>query len=510
MRLPSPRILGVIVAVLLVAGLSVYRVANWEFGFGDTSFLTQLADNIASRGKAVSQLSASFDEMFSKVFTTPADELCSGPLKIQSVVEFNYFKWHAYAILYLIAPLTWILGAKVTLSILTALSFAVMPIGAYYFLRKRNVGHLTCIVVSLLIVSHPAWSMSIQGQLYADRLFLGLGFLIFLLLESPEKNRTSILVLLVVGSTVSERFGLVLGSCTIMYLVLCRRAIRANLAIYATSALLAAFSLYLLKYVIVHPSNASFASSMTVNAFLINYKSYPSFQPNFWCFVLLTGGFMLAGLKSWRLLAIALFAALPNFMGNIGGAEKTGFLTHYHSTYFPIMAAAVVTAAATDRGALTVLLRTLHLGLFLMIGTAAPSLSPRNLLTSGPVTLWKDCSSLISGYKVVAGKWNREINAAIPPGSNVVTLEALMPTLYPHAANLQMYPLGIDDAHFVILPWTQPVPGGPYAYPASYSFLGTAERTKQDRLFRERLNRLGFDLDHPKIIGAWAILTKPQ
>lgn len=501
--------LGLTLAALFVAGLAIYRVDTWELGFGDGAFLTQLADNIAQTGKPLSQLSASFDEMFARVLWGPTEELCSGPLKIQSPVEFNYFKWHAYSVLYLIAPLVYVFGGKLVLSTLTAFSFAAIPCGAYYYLRRKGVGHWSCLLVALLLIAHPAWSVSLQGQMYADRLFLGVGFALFLLLDDPVKNRISILILLMVGSTVSERFGLVLGSCVVIYLRLRRASIKDNIAIYVCSVVAAAVSIFLLKFVIVHPSNASFASMMTPNAFLLNYRGYPSFAQNMWSFLLINGVFALFGMKNWRMLAIAIFAALPNIIGNIGGAEKTGYLTHYHSTYFPLLAAALVTSAANLRNSQFLLsVRAAHLLFFLMIGYAQPTVSLKNVTSSGPARLWADIESLYQGAKALNVIQYREIARAIPPHSNVVTLEGLMPILYPAAANLQTYPLGIDDANYVVLPWWQTVPGGSYQFPASYSFLGVEERKKQDALIAIRLSKLGFDLDRPKIIGAWAILSK--
>ena len=499
------------VGALFVIGLTLYRIRAWELGFGDGAFLTQLAENIAHTGKPVSQLAASFDEMFARVHVTPTDELLSKPLKIQAVVEFNYFQWHAYSILYVIAPLVFVFGGKLVLSTLTALSFAVLPCGAYYYLRRKEVSHWSCLLVALLLIAHPAWSISLQGQMYADRLFLGIGFVLFLLLDEPEKNRVPILALLVVGSTVSERFGLVLGGCVVVYLALRRASIKANLAIYLCSGIVAAISIFLLRFVIVHPSNASFSSTMTPGVFLSNYNSYPNFAPNMWCFLLLNGVFALFALKNWRMLAIAVFAALPNIIGNIGGAEKTGYLTHYHSTYFPLLAAALVTSAATLRNSpISLSLRAAHLLFFLMLGNAQPTISLKNIASSGPAGLWTDIDSIYRGGKAASLSQYREIGRAIPPHSNIVTLEALMPTLYPTAANLQTYPLGIDDANYVVLPWWQPVPGGPYEFPASYSFLGAEERKKQDALIGARLRKLGFDLDHPKIIGAWAIFPKSR
>src|SRR5207302_1111825 len=44
----------------------------------------------------------------------------------------------------------------------------------------------------------------------------------------------------------------------------------------------------------------------------------------------------------WRLALIAAAAMLPNVIGSIGGAEKVGWTTHYHSVYLPFLVAAAL------------------------------------------------------------------------------------------------------------------------------------------------------------------------
>jgi hypothetical protein len=47
-----------------------------------------------------------------------------------------------------------------------------------------------------------------------------------------------------------------------------------------------------------------------------------------------------------RLAFLSFIVMMPNLIGNIGGAEKTGWLTHYHSYYFPILSFAATIGAS--------------------------------------------------------------------------------------------------------------------------------------------------------------------
>ena len=40
---------------------------------------------------------------------------------------------------------------------------------------------------------------------------------------------------------------------------------------------------------------------------------------------------------NWRFGILALASMLPNLMVTVGGAEKTGFTTHYHAGYIPFL-----------------------------------------------------------------------------------------------------------------------------------------------------------------------------
>lgn len=47
---------------------------------------------------------------------------------------------------------------------------------------------------------------------------------------------------------------------------------------------------------------------------------------------------------------LALGALVPNLLGSIGGAEKLGWTTHYHSPYFPFLVLAVLLGYARMPG----------------------------------------------------------------------------------------------------------------------------------------------------------------
>ena len=51
-----------------------------------------------------SQIAATINEAFQTGFVLKAEELCALPFGLPSTLEFNYFRWHTYFDLYLLAP----------------------------------------------------------------------------------------------------------------------------------------------------------------------------------------------------------------------------------------------------------------------------------------------------------------------------------------------------------------------------------------------------------------------
>jgi hypothetical protein len=60
-------------------------------------------------------------------------------------------------------------------------------------------------------------------------------------------------------------------------------------------------------------------------------------QPSFITFGLCLAPFLLSAIRYPKLLVICLVTILPNLLVSIGGAELTGYATHYHALYTPVI-----------------------------------------------------------------------------------------------------------------------------------------------------------------------------
>jgi len=205
---------------------------------------------------------------------------------------------------------------------------------------------------------------------------------------------------------------------------------------------------------------------------------------------------------------------LPNIFGNIGGAEKTGWATHYHSFYFPALAWAAAlgygvlverTATRKQLKAIPYAVVAVLLFLFaLMNPTVAipPGLSFANVSTSFFPTLADHANKYVfqSGARDAFSDAADGIEQSIPRGSVVSTIEAGMPILYPDRT-LEFFPKDIDNADYAVL--GAEVVDGAFVYNGTISFLPD-QRQKIDKIVIARMKRDHYDLDHPKLFPAIA------
>ena len=175
------KIIFLILSFVALFGYSWLQICQWWLGGADNAFIVQLAKNIAKSGQPTSQVAHAVQEILRETIVLPAEKICAAALDQSSQLkEFNYFKWHTYFILYIFAPIHWLIGPKVFLPIFNTACFLTIPIGGYLFLRKNLVNPLLSVLAIFFILSHPAWSTGMLGQIYIDRFLLCFGFLLVL------------------------------------------------------------------------------------------------------------------------------------------------------------------------------------------------------------------------------------------------------------------------------------------------------------------------------------------
>jgi hypothetical protein len=213
---------------------------------------------------------------------------------------------------------------------------------------------------------------------------------------------------------------------------------------------------------------------------------------------------------------------VPNVFGSIGGAEKTGWLTHYHSYYFPVLAWAAFCGfrnlwraipanggwrSARSLGVAGIMLVLIAFGLTL----DPDKMPPRLEWTEIAHNPWSRGLAETRAYLRPVGQ--RPINAFveisryIPRGAAVSMLEWGMPTLYP-GRDIYLFPTGIDVVNYLIL-GIKRQEGAHYVYLDVSPYTIPAYRDKLNDCYFRRLAEEGFDLDHPKVFaGGVALIVR--
>jgi hypothetical protein len=218
------------------------------------------------------------------------------------------------------------------------------------------------------------------------------------------------------------------------------------------------------------------------------------------------------GVWEWKAALIALGVMLPNIFGNVGGAEKSGWQTHYHCMYFPFM----VWAMSLGFIKMNDFLAKRKLSFILYTATAVMSLiifgiypwawedlkfsriewhrSSWVVLTNSTVDYLGNRAS----YNITK-KFRDELRQAVPEGSVVSLPEYMFVPLYQNR-KVYYYPLGLDEADYVVV-WTNNMQAKPPQYRGIFSYLGEAENIKIDAYLSQRLMEKGYDVYHPTIIS---------
>lgn len=343
-----------LLSVSLFALLFLYYKAIMPYTYGDSAFLIESVSNLANAGKVTSRLLAQ-NYSTQKLAVVELVIFCQkGLLATQFTVDpYNWLTTlHAYLILYLLAPVARVIGALNALSIFTALAFSSIPLIAYVYLRKMGSSIAVSILAAAICMIHPAWQISSSGQFYVDRFFIPLALLYAILLhqyfnfknESSRKSGISIfwvLLLGVLGGLTSERNMLVVALFSLSYALFVQTPQKRRFYIIV-------FSIACFLYVFLYTHFfIGTADNTRVQARLFQYEEWlsalkvPGLGEYLWFNLSLL---ILPALVTPRLCLAVLPIVAINCIITMGGAEKNGWATHYHSHYYGLVMAAFLVA----------------------------------------------------------------------------------------------------------------------------------------------------------------------
>jgi hypothetical protein len=518
------REVALIALLLTVAAipLSYVQSIRWIDGGADTAFLTELSRNIALHGWPYTQLNASVNAA-ELTWGEDAGKVCQSPLSAPNPPEINQFKRHTYFILYALAPLIRAFDASVVLPSAMVASFTVLLLAMYLLLRERGVpvwGALTFVVA---LTFFPAWSLGVWGQIYSDRLFVGFTALCLYLLSRDKTPVGWLILTAALAASTVERGAVVLGGVLIAYAIIyapSQPRKKTKLVLVLGGSILLA-GVVIIKLYLVSRYDPGFVSGLFTN--FPQLLQDPNFVAKLKVFLFFNVGlFGILAIFSPRIFFLALLAMSPNILGSIGGAEKTGWLTHYHSIYFPfIVWAAAMGFANLWQLAKKHVFRVLLAGVVMVIGCIAlitnpypgePSFSIKHAQSNVWPMAFGNFRELLKSNQAgtTIGYTKRryqEVIEAIPQGASVTTLENAMPILILDH-EVHYYPIAIESVDYALIEAT-PKEGGGFSYNGAINYNGPEQKRILNECLNLRLKAAGYNVDSPKkMLGGYYLLTR--
>lgn len=382
---------------------------------------------------------------------------------------------HAYLIMPLISFFSKLFGFKlftaITASAITTLPFFIL---LNFFRRPESKIRVKELLISaLILVFYPAILWSGLGQFYPDRLFMIFFpiFLLFLNASRESRDRRSLFfffVFALLSLSVTERGAVYVGVACLIFALFSRKN---HAVIFLTGFASLAWSLFYYK---------SISSDIYPDSFFDQAKSLKGIIA-----LLLTTStlklilFHLPGLlllRKMRDLQILLIVAMgPNFLGNIGGAEKIGWVTHYMSylagTYIGVI---LIYATRMVGGVLNaseksiskekwfsgefrvgpILAPFLSIILVFVNPISSTELFDANLIERsgifGKSFQWIQLGARKTDYELFVEKKEYLIKT-IPKNARIGVSEATAKYVSSNFRNIYLFPAGIEKLDFVVL-----------------------------------------------------------
>jgi len=497
----------VLAAVVLAVFFFVATRTNYYTLQLDSAYLVESIETTYHFHVPLTQLTKSVIHGIQTVLTASPATVCRQPLVADQTPLLNIFERHSFPILYGLAFCRFFFEAKYVVFFFQVLAFPGLLVAIYIILRRQAVGVAASLAFVLLVAAHPAWSYAAFGQPYPDKYFplFGLIYLYLLrnrLLSASFRTRWIVLFALLSIST-TERAAIMLAAGTLGGLLLHRglRGWRRQdilvLGIGATAAV------YAVLYISRFQKNLDYSSFYgSVASFFDLLKTRPDLVDSIGKFLFVNlSSLGLLSVPEWRFGLLAAGAMLPNIVGFIGGAEKLGWTTHYHSCYFPFLVfAALLGFVRLDR-----LLRARGLGavsagipcaiavLLLALNPFTPSplfdFEWKNVREAGLVKMLElNTGTGPSGSIVARSRALRRMAAAVPANAELTTVEGYMPALYIPTRRIHFYPLGLGSVEYAVLPCSR-APSGEWRYSGAVSYLGREAEQALNECLTARLSQ---------------------
>lgn len=486
---------------------------------GDTALFAQITKNIAYLGKAESNIYANTQDFIDRgIAGMPIDERMASeeaftPPKEQTR---NILQFHAYYILYLLAPLCYFMSSFTCVTIAQSIAMALSLFFSILLMREKKIPIAVIGVTCLMLISHPGWSMpAVYGAFYPDRLFMATGMYLVWACDKENFSKIHFVISALLCLLVGERGALYAGMFILAYTVFYwgekkeGRGIKIGFGIGLVS-----YAGIMLKLVLSNLYYSDLGGQLN----FLSYLSDPTNRQRVVLFFIINVLlFALVGIVEWRAFVIGCASMIPNLIYNLGGAEKIGWTLHYHVFYFVFLMWAVTKGSIKlykmfeskiENKAMKCLPSVF---LMLCFSTLISLIDPVDLSVDFSIRNMKNnilINSIaeikytyFSGGKELREGYNEFIQNNIPEDSQVTTIEQAMVDLQDR--NIYLLPLGIDTANVAIMTYSlindEPIFGGSVIY-------GTAEDNRVfNKWVMEHMKDIGYDFDNAKIYPAYGV-----
>ena len=408
-----------------------------------------------------------YGDMRSNVFMSPyplfdlmgksAPQYCASDYD-NKYLGTSFYHLHSYLIVYLFSIIHKILGINTVLlaSYINGIATFITLSCTFKISRKYKLSKIESISIVLAFAFFTPLIGSISGQFYYDRLFIPmalLGFYYVIFYEGKYKS-TIIILILIFTSLISERSALMIGIFFIYLNTTNKCTINYKLILISTIPIIYYF--FWNKYIQsgIYLNNTSLLQVISNINMLFDFESeYSNLSIKFLTVIL---PLLAVSIFSKSFFYICLIFIAPNLIISVGGAEKIGYISHYHSFYIPILIIGVIIGYANikfkfkSKFTIIILLILISINFYLSFGKQFV-VSPT--LTHG---LLSDSRLLIKDSDIRATSDNRkkllsELIQGINRDSTISASEFIMPILVNFDfENIRYFPIGIYDSDYII------------------------------------------------------------
>ncbi len=469
----------------------------------DTTFIAQILENFRHSLVMNTSMGVSIIESMDPIWGKSAEHVCSLPL----TTHFTVMPWfHYYFALYLLLPFIWISNIPVLLAAVQAGIYLSVLVFAYFYARSQDLSRVNAIIMTLLVAQHPLWIEGIYGQFYVNRLFLPFSALFIWLLLRKKTNYIALGIAGLLAASTNEIYGIgiatILASHLWMKQVINRRLLLLGGVFLAYSFISVALiqhnlglSLPQTEFISKTTGGGLEATFARLAQDLLSQKTQIFLWVNF-------ASLGILALLARRAIVPVFLILLPNLFINIGGAEKTGWSTHYHMSYFvPLIWLSILGISRLNgrrRLQSVSLLGLLTLGIWINPYTGnlrqIPVFSPRDLYQKART--YQAVSPIYLNFRA-------RLEAAVGSGQSVSLLEPLSYHLYQHET--YYYPHNLESVDNVILRYDKNKEGDARFSSISY---GKQFAPDMDACIFERMKKDGYDLANPIIVDNWAVIKR--